>query len=134
MQLAGAEHALFRVDALDGVEMDLVQFHVRRVPVGRGTFCDDLTVGLPGFEIEGAIPDKVFRAGPGRAFALQTAKLINDANGDRIPRVVIHSVKEERGALPQGQFEGVLVEGLESGLGEVIDLAQEIVLRADHVE
>lgn len=84
----------------------------------------DHVVGGPGFELEGAVGDDVSGLGPGGGEGgVDFPVAEDDVFWDGIPGVVLGDLGKEGGGAPEGEEEGVLVEGLGSDLGEVFDLA-----------
>ena len=67
MELAGAKRALFGLDAFRRVEVNRVQPHARRVPIGRRFLHHDHPVGLPSLECKGPVANQPARTRPGVA-------------------------------------------------------------------
>ena len=80
----------------------------------------DLVVGGPGFELEGAIGNKIAGAGPlGGKGGIDFTVLQNDVLGDRIPGVMFGELWEVGDGAPEGEKEGVFINCFGADLGEV---------------
>jgi hypothetical protein len=65
--LSGTECAFFDIVAVDGVENDLVQRDIRRVPIGWVPFYSDAVVQSPVCKGERTVSNKSSRVRPGAA-------------------------------------------------------------------
>ena len=95
---------------------------------------DDLLVLAPLLEDVGAVADEVLGARPPRVAALiERAEFFQRGNVHGIPCIKIERVEQERRGLRERKLEGVRIDGLEADLGEILQLAVVVVLRAGDV-
>lgn len=123
MELASAEGAVFRVDVIDGVEVDRVETDFGAVPVGGRFFDDDAGVEGPFFEDEGAAGNEEAGAGPLGAAVEGIADGGDRAHVDGAPRGVEEDLQEVGGGVSQGCDEGVGVARGGTDGGEIGRLA-----------
>ena len=133
VELAGAKHPLLGLGELDRVKVDLVNLHGRAVPVGGGAHGDDFLVGAPLLEHVGAVADKALRARPSRALAVEGAEFFQRWDMERKPRVVVHRMEKKRRGLAQREPKCARIDGLETRLRKVGEIALVEVLRAHDV-
>ena len=119
MQLAGAEHALFRGGILDRVEDDPVQLYGIGIPVMFVLLHHDTAVQHPFLEFKRAVAHVVPRAGPAGAALVRRAERFYGCPVHREVAHVRQQLQEKRRRVVQFDHQGQVVGRLHAHLGEI---------------